>query len=57
MPIPSNQEKVYARIDKDGRIIPSTLVRRKKVPKTGRWVEVGDANACCPSTSTTTTIG
>lgn len=53
MPIPSNQEKVYARIDRSGRVIPSTLVRRKQKPKTGRWVEVGDANVCCTETTTT----
>ena len=53
MPIPSNQEKVYARIDRDGRVIPSTLVRRKKMPTTGRWVEVGPANVCCDTTSST----
>lgn len=52
MPHPS-REKLFARIDADGRVIPSTLVRRLRKPRIGRWVEIANANVCCPDTTTT----
>lgn len=60
--------KAFVRFDGTGRIVPSSLILRRKKPKVGKWVEI-PANECCnfvPSTtttsststtSTTTTIG
>lgn len=32
--------KGYVRIDGSGRIVPSSLILRKKMPRIGKWVEV-----------------
>ena len=48
--------KAYMRIDGSGRVVPSTLILRKNMPKVGKWKEV-DAHECCnPTTTTTTTV-
>ena len=47
--------KAYVRFDGTGRIVPSSLILRRKMPKVGKWVEI-PANECCnfvPSTTTT----
>jgi hypothetical protein len=46
--------KAYMRIDGSGRVVPSTLILRKNMPKVGKWKEV-DAHECCNPTTTTTT--
>lgn len=54
--------KAYVRFDGTGRIVPSSLILRRKKPKVGKWMEV-PAYECCnettttaiPTTSTTTT--
>jgi hypothetical protein len=49
--------KAYVRFDGTGRIVPSSLILRRKKPKVGKWVEI-PAYECCnyvPSTTTTTT--
>lgn len=43
--------KAFVRLDANQRVIPSTLVMRKKKPSIGRWLEI-TADTCC----TTTTI-
>ena len=48
--------KAYVRFDGTGRIVPSSLILRRKKPKVGKWVEI-PAYECCnyvPSTTTTT---
>ena len=48
--------KAYVRFDGTGRIVPSSLILRRKMPKVGKWVEI-PAYECCnyiPSTTTTT---
>jgi hypothetical protein len=46
--------KGYIRFDGSGRIVPGSLVLRKKMPKVGKWIEV-QAYECCGYTTTTTT--
>ena len=48
--------KAYVRFDGTGRIVPSSLILRRKKPKVGKWVEI-PAYECCNyvPTSTTTT--
>jgi hypothetical protein len=48
--------KAYVRFDGTGRIVPSSLILRRKKPKVGKWVEI-PAYECCnyiPSTTTST---
>jgi hypothetical protein len=48
--------KAYVRFDGTGRIVPSSLILRRKKPKVGKWVEI-PAYECCnyvPSSTTTT---
>ena len=49
--------KAYVRFDGTGRIVPSSLILRRKMPKVGKWVEI-PAYECCnyvPTSTTTTT--
>jgi hypothetical protein len=45
--------KAYVRFDGTGRIVPSSLILRRKKPKVGKWVEI-PAYECCNLTTTTT---
>lgn len=47
--------KAYVRIDGSGRVVPSSLILRKKMPKVGKWKEIPAYECCNPTTSTTTT--
>jgi hypothetical protein len=38
--------KAYVRFDGTGRIVPSSLILRRKMPKVGKWVEI-PAYECC----------
>ena len=46
--------KAYVRFDGTGRIVPSSLILRRKKPKVGKWVEI-PAYECCNYVPTTTT--
>jgi hypothetical protein len=49
--------KAYVRFDGTGRIVPSSLILRRKKPKVGKWVEI-PAYECCnyvPTSTTTST--
>jgi hypothetical protein len=46
--------KAYIRLDGSHRAVQSSLIRRKSMPKVGRWIEV-DAYECCNNTTTPTT--
>jgi hypothetical protein len=46
--------KAFVRFDGTGRIVPSSLILRRKKPKVGKWVEI-PAYECCNYTTTTTT--
>lgn len=46
--------KAYVRFDGTGRIVPSSLILRRKKPKVGNWVEIPAYECCEPTTSTTT---
>jgi len=48
--------KGYVRFDGRKRIVPSSLILRKKKPKIGRWIEVPAFECCNLTTTTTTTI-
>lgn len=49
-----NSLRNYVRFDKDGRVIPGTLITRRSKPK-GDWVEIS-SGLCCTETTTTTMI-
>lgn len=38
--------KAYVRFDGTGRIVPSSLILRRKMPKVGKWAEI-PAYECC----------
>jgi hypothetical protein len=46
--------KAYVRFDGTGRIVPSSLILRRKKPKVGNWVEISAYECCNPTTTTTT---
>jgi hypothetical protein len=46
--------KAFVRFDGSGRIVPGSLILRKRKPKVGKWQEV-PAYECCNITTTTTT--
>jgi hypothetical protein len=46
--------KAFVRIDGGGRVISSSLVLRKAMPKVGKWMEVRGYECCDPFTTTTT---
>jgi len=45
--------KAYVRFDGTGRIVPSSLILRRKKPKVGNWVEIPAYECCEPTTSST----
>jgi hypothetical protein len=47
--------KAYVRFDGTGRIVPGSLVLRRKKPKVGKWQEIIGYECCNPTTTTTTT--
>ena len=47
--------KAYVRFDGTGRIVPSSLILRRKMPKVGKWVEIPAYECCNPTTTTSTT--
>ncbi len=48
--------KAYVRFDGAGRVVPSSLVLRRKMPKVGKWIEVPGYQCCNPTTTTTTAV-
>ena len=48
--------KAYVRFDGTGRIVPSSLILRRKKPKVGKWVEIPAYECCNYTTTTSTTI-
>ena len=46
--------KAFVRFDGTGRIVPSSLILRRKKPKVGKWVEIPAYECCNPTTTTTT---
>jgi hypothetical protein len=48
--------KAYVRFDGTGRIVPSSLILRRKKPKVGKWVEIPAYECCNPTVSPTTTV-
>lgn len=45
--------KAYVRYDGSGRVVPGSLILRRKMPKVGKWMEVPAYECCNPTTSTT----
>ena len=48
--------KAFVRFDGTGRIVPSSLILRRKKPKVGKWVEIPAYECCNPTTTSTTTV-
>lgn len=46
--------KAFVRFDGTGRIVPSSLILRRKKPKVGKWVEISAYECCNPTTTTST---
>ena len=53
----SNKKKLkaFVRFDGSGRVVPGSLILRKRKPKVGRWQEVVNHECCNDVTTTTTT--
>lgn len=47
--------KAFVRFDANGRVVPGSLILRKKEPATGNWMEVQAYECCDPFLTTTTT--
>ena len=47
--------KAFVRYDGLGRIVGGSLVKRREMPKVGKWVEIPAYECCNFSTTTTTT--
>jgi hypothetical protein len=47
--------KAFVRFDGSHRIVPSSLILRRKKPKVGKWIEIPAYECCNPTTSTSTT--
>lgn len=45
--------KAYVRYDGNNIIVPSSLVKRRSMPKNGHWVEI-PISVCCSTTNTPT---
>jgi len=54
--IDKRELKGYVRFDGTGRIVPSSLILRRKKPKVGKWVEIPAYECCNPTTTSTTTV-
>jgi hypothetical protein len=48
--------KAFVRFDGTGRIVPSSLILRRKKPKVGKWYEIPAYECCNPTTTTSTTV-
>lgn len=48
--------KAFVRFDGTGRIVPSSLILRRKKPKVGKWLEIPAYECCNPTTTTSTTV-
>ena len=44
--------RAFVRFDGTGRIVPSSLILRRKKPKVGKWIEIPAYECCEPTTST-----
>lgn len=47
--------KAFVRLDGSHRVVSSSLILRKTMPKVGKWVEVPAYECCVPTTTSTTT--
>ena len=47
--------KAYVRLDGQERVVSSSLIWRRKMPKVGKWVEIPGSECCNPTTTTSTT--
>lgn len=46
--------KAFIRYTSANKVVPGSLVLRKKIPKAGNWREIPNgADLCCTSTTTT----
>ncbi len=47
--------RAFVRYDGSGRIVPGSLILRRKMPKVGKWKEIAAYECCNPTTTSTTT--
>jgi phospholipid N-methyltransferase len=47
--------KAFVRYDGTGRIVPSSLILARKMPKVGDWKQIQAYECCDPNFPTTTT--
>lgn len=43
--------RAFVRFDGTGRIVPSSLILRRKKPKVGKWIEIPAYECCNPTTT------
>lgn len=46
--------KAYVRFDGSGRVVPSSLILRRSMPKVGNWKQISAYECCDPDFPTTT---
>lgn len=46
--------KAFVRFDGTGRVVSSSLILRRKMPKVGKWMEIQGYECCTDHTLTTT---
>lgn len=49
--------KAYVRFDGSGRVVPGSLILRRKKPKVGKWIEIPAYECCNSTTSSSTSAG
>jgi hypothetical protein len=55
--IPNKRDlKAYIRYDVTGKVVPSSVILARKMPKVGKWVEISAYECCGTTTSTTTEV-
>jgi hypothetical protein len=47
--------RAFVRYDGSGRIVPGSLILRRKMPKVGKWKEIAAYECCNPVYTTTST--
>lgn len=48
--------RAFVRFDGNHRVVPGSLILRRKKPKVGKWQEIITYECCNPTTTTTTTV-
>lgn len=47
--------RAFVRFDGSNRVVPGSLILRRKMPKVGKWKEIAAYECCNPTTTSSTT--